>query len=1318
MKKNLTRIMAALALLFFMAPSMVAWAEDVTFNFASLASDNDWENGTAYTSIEISPITLSALGGGNNGKYYTSDQSWRMYNGGTVRITAADGYSITAVSSDPSQVFTISNGTASLSCTATIKFKEIVVTYSSGSAPATYTVTYNANGGTGTMADENSPYEENDVVSLLSNTFTAPEGMIWDSWEVKDANDNNIAINNGTFTMPASNVTVTAQWVADPNAPQINWVLTSLADLTASDVFVIVGNNGSYYAMSNDKGTSNAPATVVVTATGDKITSTVAANIQWNVSGDATNGYTFYPNGSTSTWLYCNTTAATGSNNNMRVGTGNRKVFEMNSNGYLMTKDDNVVRYLSIYNNSDWRGYINTDLCPEMSFFKKVSGEVLPPSITADNVDIEYDAVSGAISYTINNPVNGGELTAATQSDWLTVGEVGETVPFTCMANEAGTARTATVTLTYTYSRETVTKEVTVTQAAAPVIYTTIPDLFAAATTTETPVLVTFNNWVVSGVSSNGKNIFVTDNNGNGFVIYYNSDMSSTFAAGDILSGTAVSCSLKKYNGFAELLDVTATDLAITSGGTVTVADVAMADLAGVNTGALLHYDNLTCVLTTNSAGTTTYYNLTDGTTTMQVYSAIYAFGTLVEGQTYNITGIYQQYNNTKEILPRSADDIEEVANTEPSITVDPATVEVDAAEHDGTLALTYENLTITSMEDFDVQYYDAEGEEASEPDWIEVLVAEQDPSIGEGYVVSYYMMENEGEARTAYFKVYAMDEEAELVYSNLVTVNQAAPVVPPTPGSWVLTDLADLTEDDVFVIVGTYEDAEHDSYAMSNDNGTSAPTAVEVTVAENTLSEEPAANIQWTLGITDDGYIFYPNGTTETWLYCTNSNNGVKVGTNVANVFQLDAETGYLKHIATSRYVGIYNTQDWRCYTTTTGNIANQSFAFYKKAGEAVTETHTLTIAGYGTSNGGYYLIASPVTVNIADVEGLTSGDFDLYAFNQAAADEWINYEQTDGSHPFTKLEPGKGYLYAHKTGGDFILTGTPYTGDGEIELAYTEGGDFPGWNLVGNPYATTATITTTSGSDKPFYVMNEGGTEVEASDTDQVAAMQGVFVVADGANQTVTFTEATGSTNTSKIVVNVRQNRGNVIDRAIVRFGQGEQLPKFMLNEDNTKIYIPQGTEEYAVVRSNSEGEMPVSFKAAENGTYTLNIAAENTEMEYLHLIDNMTGADIDLLSTPNYTFQANTTDYANRFQLVFNANTSVNELASDRFATFNGSEWMIRNQGEATLQVIDMTGRVLRSETIDGNATLRLDETKGVYVIRLIQNNTVNNQKVVNE
>ena len=108
---------------------MNGWADSKTFTFSTIASEKNWENGVAYTTVTIAPITITAGGGGNNGKYYDSDTSWRMYNGGTVSITASKGYQVTAVSSTPSQTFTISNGAASLSCTATIKFTSITVTY-------------------------------------------------------------------------------------------------------------------------------------------------------------------------------------------------------------------------------------------------------------------------------------------------------------------------------------------------------------------------------------------------------------------------------------------------------------------------------------------------------------------------------------------------------------------------------------------------------------------------------------------------------------------------------------------------------------------------------------------------------------------------------------------------------------------------------------------------------------------------------------------------------------------------------------------------------------------------------------------------------------------------------------------------------------------------------------------------------------------------------------------------------------------------------------------------------------------------------------
>ena len=370
----------------------------------------------------------------------------------------------------------------------------------------------------------------------------------------------------------------------------------------------------------------------------------------------------------------------------------------------------------------------------------------------------------------------------------------------------------------------------------------------------------------------------------------------------------------------------------------------------------------------------------------------------------------------------------------------------------------------------------------------------------------------------------------------------------------------------------------------------------------------------------------------------------------------------------------------------------------------------YTLEIAGYEAgSDGGYYLIASPVTVNPANVEGMTDGEYDLYSFDQAQDDEWRNYKQNAFN-----LEPGKGYLYAKQaTEPDevfhFELTGTAYNGD-PIVLKKTDGGDFPGWNLVGNPYTETAYI------DRDFYVMQSDGSEIITGEGNEIAAMQGFFVIAANDNEELEISTTAPNTTGEKVIMNVTSNRGNVIDRAIIRFGEGRQLPKFQLRENSTKISIAKDNSEYAVVRSEAEGEMPVSFKAENNGTYTFSVNTENVEMEYLHLIDNMTGADIDLIANPSYSFEAKVTDYASRFRLVFSANSSVNEQNANNFAFFNGNDWTINNEGEATLQVVDMTGRVLSTETVNGNATTKVNAATGVYMLRLINGNNIKTQKVV--
>lgn len=105
-----------------------------------------------------------------------------------------------------------------------------------------------------------------------------------------------------------------------------------------------------------------------------------------------------------------------------------------------------------------------------------------------------------------------------------------------------------------------------------------------------------------------------------------------------------------------------------------------------------------------------------------------------------------------------------------PSIAVSSDNIDVSASAEDGTLDITYENLSISDESDFAVQFFDSESNEISDPSWLAVIVEENGAG---GYRVAYDIDANTGASRTAYFKVWAFGD-VDPVYSNLVTVNQA----------------------------------------------------------------------------------------------------------------------------------------------------------------------------------------------------------------------------------------------------------------------------------------------------------------------------------------------------------------------------------------------------------------------------------------------------------------------------------------------------------------------------------------------------------------
>ena len=99
------------------------------------------------------------------------------------------------------------------------------------------------------------------------------------------------------------------------------------------------------------------------------------------------------------------------------------------------------------------------------------------PTITAADVDILKTDTAGSIAFTVNDPVVGGALTAATtdgKSNTISnfaLGAVGDgTIPFTCDANDGGT-KYAYITLTYTYNTsKTVKKDIVITQEANVIV--------------------------------------------------------------------------------------------------------------------------------------------------------------------------------------------------------------------------------------------------------------------------------------------------------------------------------------------------------------------------------------------------------------------------------------------------------------------------------------------------------------------------------------------------------------------------------------------------------------------------------------------------------------------------------------------------------------------------------------------------------------------------------------------------------------------------------------------------------------------------------
>ena len=394
----------------------------------------------------------------------------------------------------------------------------------------------------------------------------------------------------------------------------------------------------------------------------------------------------------------------------------------------------------------------------------------------------------------------------------------------------------------------------------------------------------------------------------------------------------------------------------------------------------------------------------------------------------------------------------------------------------------------------------------------------------------------------------------------------------------------------------------------------------------------------------------------------------------------------------------------------------------YHSNAVKATMEKEITGASTWGTGNAasdGWYLISNPLNsiyltpnntslvTNLApdDVAGVRQ--YDLYKYIEADIN-WYNYHSHTSDYYLT---PGVGFLYSRKEDAtiSFKSTLNLIVADVSPTLTYTgaNGEDKAGWNLLGNPFShsiTWANLVTENVTSTGYYLLGfDGQWTAEPSTTATIKPMEGFLVKANAASPTVTIKNVapTSKDRANHDFLAFTIANSNYSDITYAMFSDDESLEKIdHRNANIPMIYIPQDGENYAIATMNDNTEMfGLNVKAMTTGKYTLKTKA-NGDFSYLHIIDRLTGDDVDMLLEGEYSFIASPQDTDARFivKLRYNANGTV--TSGDIFAYQNGSDIVVNGEGE--LQVFDVMGRLIATQHINGVQTVNVNTT-GVYIFK---------------
>ena len=270
---------------------------------------------------------------------------------------------------------------------------------------------------------------------------------------------------------------------------------------------------------------------------------------------------------------------------------------------------------------------------------------------------------------------------------------------------------------------------------------------------------------------------------------------------------------------------------------------------------------------------------------------------------------------------------------------------------------------------------------------------------------------------------------------------------------SWVLVTPADGITEGTYALVATTKTK---TGVLISSNGTSSAPTYNTSVSVNgNVLKGVTETMQFDITGASGNYVISVGGDAKKWLYCTNSNNGVRVGTSTNKTWTIsqhskNSNAFVFKHNSTGRYLGVYNNADWRCYTSETAtNFTNTTGSsqiyLYKKISGAIVPDPTpsepeVPVKSYvfkkvnSVTSGKSYLmvadgnVAKPITSNYGylnvETPTITNDEIVLTSLDNA-------FVISEVSGAYTIKQSDDRYLYQTGTYNSFNVAANPASGN-----------------------------------------------------------------------------------------------------------------------------------------------------------------------------------------------------------------------------------------------------------------------------------------------